>query len=220
MSKLLAFVCLLTFPLLAAGAQAESITLHLWCELEPMIAEEEEYPLRREEAYRRILEEARRLLSAMIYGVKFSYVPADSQRSISENLTLSTVAEIPWGDPQLQVLELETRDKRLYARVEYRLRDYQHARREAWSSNILPLAAGRGAGDLFGGVSEKQRSLEDAMRMAIRNHLRPILFNKPREVNGELMIWREPATVISSGSYLTEVQVKLKVEEVRAYGIF
>ncbi len=220
MSKLLAVACLLTLPLLAAGARADSITLRLWCELEPMIAEDEEYPLPREEAHRRILEEARQLLSAMIYGYAFTYVPADTERRISESLELRVTAEIPWGDPHLQVLDLETRDKRLFARVEYLLRDYQLARREAWSSNILPLATGRGEGDLFGGVSEKQQSLKDAIRNAIRGHLRPVLFNKPREVNGELLLWQEPTTIIASGSYLTEISVKLKVDEVRAYSIF
>jgi hypothetical protein len=220
MSKLLAVVCLLTLPLPAASAQAEAIVLHLWCELEPMIAEDQEYPLPREEAYRRILDEARRLLSAMIYGLEFSYVPADSERRIAESLTLGAVAEIPWGDPNLEILDLETRDKRLYARVEYRLLDYQHARRAAWSSNVLPLAAGRGEGDLFGGVAEKRHALEDAIRNAIRGYLRPLVFNKPREVTGELLLWQEPATIISAGSYQTEVAVKLKVTEVRAYSIF
>jgi hypothetical protein len=219
MSKVLVVTCLLTVPLLAVGAQTEPIILHLWCELEPMIAEEE-YPLPREEAYRRILEEARQLLSAMIYGLEFSYVPGDRERRIAESLTLTPKAEIKWGDACLKVLDLETRDKRLYARLEYNLQDYQAARREAWGSNVLPLAGGRGEGDLFGGSSEKQRSLEDAMRNAIRNHLRPVLFNKPREVTGELLLWQEPAVVISAGRYVTEVSLKLKVREVRAYSIF
>ncbi len=66
----------------------------------------------------------------------------------------------------------------------------------------------------------KRRSLEEAFKEAIRNHLRPVLFNKPREVRGELLLWQAPRVVVEAGDYLTAAAVKLRLQEVRPYSFF
>ncbi len=196
------------------------LIVNIWCELEPMIAVEEEYPLSREEAYKRILSEARAVLSGMIYGFEFSYTPSDRQRKISEDFRLLPIAEIKWGDKNLKILDTVERDKKLFARVHYRLRDFQGDRREAWSSNTIPLVSGSGEGNLFKGTGEKKSSLSEAIKNAIRNHLRPVIFNKPREIIGAVLIWEEPQTIIKAGSYLTRVNIKLRIKEITPYRIF
>ena len=70
------------------------------------------------------------------------------------------------------------------------------------------------------GLKGKRASLEQAAKEAIRNHLRPIHANQPREIVGELLLWSEPRVVIKSGAYLTVAQVKLKVRDVRSYSLF
>jgi hypothetical protein len=220
MSRGIVIALLLLLPL-SASAQAEQLTLNLWCELEPMISEEV-YPLPREEARRRILQEAQYILSAMIYGIEFSYTPYDKTRGIAEELVFRPIALVSWGDPQLQVVEAEQRQARLFAKLRYSLADFQEARRKAWASNTIPTSMGDGEANLFldSGVEGKKKALNEAVKNAIRNHLRPVEFNKPREIVGEFMIWETPQTIIASGAYRTRVQIKLKIREIRAYSIF
>jgi len=209
-------------PAILEATAYDQLELEIWCELEPMIQESDIYPLSDAEARRRVLEEARALLSVMIYGARFSYTPADAQRRQAEQFLLTPVAELSWGDSRLQIAEAEVREARLYARVRYDLRDFQAARRRAWQSNAIPTAAGTGHASLFASPAPagKRRSLEAALKEAVRNHLRPVLFNKPREVRGELLLWEAPRVVVDAGDYLTAATVKLRVQEVRPYSLF
>jgi hypothetical protein len=213
---------LLLNPAWLQATSFDQLELEVWCELEPMIQESDDYPLSGAAARERVLEEARSLLSAMIYGMRFSYTPSDVQRRQAEQFQLAPVAELAWGDPRLRVAEAEVRDARLYARVRYDLQDFQSARRRAWQSNAIPTAAGTGRASLFASSAPegKRRSLEEAFKEAIRNHLRPVLFNKPREVRGELLLWQAPRVVIDAGDYLTAAAVKLRVQEIRSYSFF
>lgn len=222
MRRVLILSLLLLVPMLLPAGGYGQLEVSVWCELEPMIQENEEYPLAREEARRRVLEEAREILTAMIYGLEFSYTPADAARKTSEEFRLFPIAEIRWGDGQMRIAEAEIREKRLFARVYYDLEDFQSARRRAWESNTIPTATGSGEHSLFTASSPegKRRSLEAALKDAIRNHLRPVLFNKPREIKGELLLWQEPQIIIASGAYLTRLKVKLQVKEIRPHSIF
>jgi hypothetical protein len=222
-ARLAALGLLLLLPSWPLQATAyDRLELEVWCELEPMIQESDDYPLSDAAARQRVLEEARTLLSAMIYGVRFSYCPADLQRRQAEQFQLTPVAELAWGDPRLQIAEAEVRDARLYARVRYDLQDFQASRRRAWQSNAIPTAAGMGRASLFtsSAPAGKRRSLEEAFKEAVRNHLRPVLFNKPREVRGELLLWQAPQVLVDAGQYLSKAAVKLRVQEIRPYSFF
>ncbi len=222
MKRLLIVTLIVANSFLWAG-ESELLVLHTWCELEPMIVtelEDGEYPIPREEAYRRILKEAQAIFSAMIYGFEFTYTPYDKKRNIPEIFELKPAAELIWGDSNVRIVDLEERNKKLFAKIHYGLEDFQRARRQAWSSNSIPMARGRGEANLFKGTDEKRRALHEAVKNAIRNHLRPILFNKPREITGKIIIWEEPTTIIKSGSYLTVVSIKLQVKKIIPYRIF
>jgi hypothetical protein len=219
--RIISFIIFLIFPLLC-HAQADLIDLRLWCELEPMVQENEEYPLTTQVAQRRALEEARGILSGMIYGFRFSYTPGDSVRQIEEEFTLRPVAEINWGDPNMQVADAYIKDSLLFVKVNYRLEDFQAARRRAWSSNSVAASSGVGSYSVFTATSPegKRLALQDALKNAVRAALRPIHFNKPREVTGDILIWNEPHTIIQSGTYTTQLDVKLRVKEIRSYSLF
>ncbi len=207
---------------LPAFATAELLDLSVWCELEPMAEDTGGSPLSREEARKRLLEEARFLISGMIYGMEFTYTPYDKSRHVAEFMELKPVAEIPWGDANLRIVSAEERNRRLFARLRYQLLDFQEARRKAWQSNTIPESTGDGEASLFihSGLPGKKLALQEAAKNAIRSYLRPRIFNKPREINGTFLIWEAPSTISKSGQYLTRVKIKLNIEEVRPYGLF
>jgi hypothetical protein len=212
---------LILLPLLC-HAQTGPINLRLWCELEPMVQENESYPLSAETAQRRALEEARAILSGMIYGYSFRYVPGDTVRMIGEEFTLNPVAEVLWGDPNMQIADAYVKDSLLFIKITYQLEDFQNARRRAWASNSVEASTGVGTHSVFTAPSPegKQRALQEALKNAVREALRPVHFNKPREVTGEILIWNEPRTFIQSGTYTTQADVKLRVKEIRSYSLF
>lgn len=210
---------ILTLSLEAAPLHNEIISLHLWQESEPMIWNQEE-PRAAEETYRELLQEACEILSGMLYGYNFYYVPYDKSRNIAEEFKLTPLARIEWGDPNLKIAATERRGNRVYVKLNYCLESFQEARREAWSSNTFPIVSGSGRGNLFAGTTAKRESISQAIKEAIRNHLRPRVFNKPREISGQLLIWKEPYIIIEKGSYLTRVAIKLRVGGITPYRIF
>jgi hypothetical protein len=219
--RTISIVVLILLPLLSY-AQGNPLSLRLWCELEPMVQESEDYPLSTEEAQRRALEEARGILSGMIYGYRFRYIPGDGIRKIDEEFTVVPIAEILWGDPNMRVADAYIKDSFLFVKVTYQLEEFQFARRRAWSSNSVEVSSGVGSYSVFTAPSPegKQQALREALKNAVREALRPVHFNKPREVTGEILIWNDPRTIIQSGAYTTQMDVKLRVKEIRSYSLF
>jgi hypothetical protein len=217
----LSIAFLILLPLFC-HAQGNPINLRIWCELEPMVQENEDYPLSTEEAQRRALEEARGILSGMIYGYRFRYTPGDAVRKIDEEFSMIPVAEILWADPNMRIADAYVEGSLLFVKVTYQLEDFQVARRRAWSSNSVEASTGIGSYSVFTAPSPeaKRQALQDALKNAVREALRPVHFNKPREVSGEILIWNDPHTVIQSGTYTTRADVKLRVKEIRSYSLF
>ncbi len=214
-------LALLLLPLLAHAAPADDrLFTRPWVELEPLVRIEAEYPIPVEQARLRLLEEARVLVSGMVYGWTFVYTPSDRERRVEEVFTLTPVAEIPWGSPRLAARESELVDTKLYARFSYTMAPEELARRESWASSAEALSTGRGTGDLVLGSAGKSAALAAAVREAVREHLRTRVLNKPREVRGEVVLWDDPQTIVRPGSFITTARVKLRVHEIVPYRIF
>ena len=202
-------------------ADTEKLTITLWCELEPFIQfDGDTSPLSEKEIMKRVLEEARIIFSAMIYGYSFTYTPYDKQRQVAEIFQLEPLSEILWGDPGLKVIDSEIIDKRVYMRVSYRCMDFQTARIEAWKTFATPSASGRGNGDFFKGYGEKITSLKNAIKEAIRGYMRKRTFNKPKEITGEVLLSEMSNTIINAGEYITTAKVKVNIKNIIQYKVF
>lgn len=215
---LLALLC----PLSAVAA-GDRIELELWCDLDPIVQEgagKDVGPIDPDEAIRRMLDEARTIVSAMVYGCGFSYTPSDEARRVDERFDLTPRAEIPWGDPRLTVASTRMEERRLHALFRYELGAEQQAWRAAWQSGSVAKAAGEGIGNVFLGQVERGKALTEAIKESIRNHLRQRVPNKPHEVRGELLLWEVPGTYIDAGAYHTRVVTRLRIAEVTPYKIY
>ena len=199
---------------------AEEVSVKLWCELEPMVFDEQEYPRSPESAARLLLEEAKVYLSAMVYGFRFVYTPLDKARKVQEVFTLEPIAEIDWGDPNLKIIYTQVKDNRLYGKLAYVLKDYQNQRRQAWRSNTLESASGRGEESLLEGQPAKIGAFQKAIKEAIRAYARERIYSKPREITGEILLWTTPRTIIDAGAYWTTVKIKVFLENHRPYNLY
>jgi hypothetical protein len=207
----------------AAHAAADRIELELWFDLDPIVQEgagQDVAPLAPETAVRRLLEEARVIVSGMVYGYAFSYTPSDEARQVAERFDLTPRAEIPWGDPALRVAGTRLDGHRLHVLIRYELSPDQRDWRDAWRSGVVDKAAGEGTGNMFKGYAERVTALTNALKESVRNHLRPRVLNKPREVVGEILIWDVPGTYVDSGAYHTRVTTRLRVNALTPYRVY
>jgi hypothetical protein len=220
MRCLILFFSGLFFLSVHSSTSAERLTLYVWCELEPVVTEETQYPLSKETVAKQILEEARLYISAMIYGYSFSYTPSDRSRSVEDRFELRPIAEIAWGDPGLKIIDSEKRSGRVWAKVGYNMANYQLIRRTSWSSNAIPTSVGVGNGTLLKGIEGKRLSFQESVKQAIRDHARKRVYNKPREITGEVLVWDAPSVGIGSGSYRSTVKIKLFIKELIPYTVY
>jgi hypothetical protein len=210
---------LAAFALSSAAASGPLMEVPVWTELEPLMGSATSFA--EPDALRqRLLEQARSILSGMIYGYRFVYTPSDRARGVADRFELTPLGEITWGDPRLSVAWVQKQERRLAARIAYEMAEFQDARRRAWSTNTLPTASGRGEHSLFGGPDARQASLASAIEQAIRDHARGRIDNKPRELRGEVVIWEPPYTFVGPGTYVTTVTVKLRIGEAVPYRVF
>jgi len=208
--------------LLAARAGADDrLFVRPWVELEPLVRiGPGEYPIPIPAAERKLLEEARVLISGMVYGWSFDYTPAVKSRGVAESFTLVPTAQVPWGSPRLRVVETEPSDLRLWARVSYAMNADEAARRSSWESGTAETSTGEGQASMMQGPPGKMASFREAVRNAIRLNLRARLPDAPRQVTGEVVLWEDPATTVHAGVYRTIAKVKFQVREIVPYRIF
>ncbi|HEQ70903.1 MAG TPA: hypothetical protein ENN69_00295 [Spirochaetia bacterium] len=197
------------------------LAIEVWCELEPIVYDQNaHFPLTEEEAYRRMFEEARQIFSGMIYGYSFTYIPGDRARGVKEEFILEPVAMIEWGDPNLTLIQRTYENNRFYGRFTYELAGFQEKRIASWRTIAIPTDSGKGEGQLILGLEGKRLSRVQAVKYAVRNLLRPALLNKPREVRGRVLLLEGPETVMHAGMYITNVKVKIDVTDVVPYRVY
>lgn len=221
------FLCVSPFGpyssgLWALGPQDDAIVAEFWTE-RTVIAFDEGAggtPKRTPVPIDRLLEEARYVFSGMIYGFSFEYTPSDTLRNVEEYFTIEPIAQIPWGDSGLTVMDTREAEERVYVRIRYFLNDYQEPWITMWQSNTLPANSAFGEAPVYRGVENKIEAINRGIKQAVRNYLRQRVYNKPKKITGEAVLQAPPRIVIKAGAYRAAVDVKMKLDEVRPYSSF
>jgi hypothetical protein len=191
-------------------------------DLEPVYAlyADVPYPLDTQTAHRRALEEAAMFFSAMIYGWSFHYDIGEKARGIDEEMELSPLGTIAFGDPGLFATDAEVRDMRLCLWLDYRLTESQKRRLLMWKSGLVRSAQAIGHGPLGGPVESsdwitiKKTALEDAARAAIRAILRGSERNRPKEARGFISLSAFPGYWIDGGQWAASARFRVDIAEI------
>lgn len=201
---------------------SDEIILTLWTEIEKTIptADDTGRPLSIEEISKTVLEDARWILSGMIYGFNIRYVPPDTGRKVNESFNAELISEIPFGDPSLKVFDTRTEKGRFFIQIRYELAEFQLRRLKIWNSNIFPEAEALGKASFFTGKSARLDSIKDGIKLALRNYLRSRIKNKPREIRGKAILDTPPYIIISAGGYTSKVRIKLSVDKIIPYSLY
>lgn len=196
------------------------LDIEFWTELDPMVQAEGSGVISQEEAIRRTLEEARNVISGMIYGYEVVYTPSDRSRNVEERLEIEARALVPKGDERLRVMQVRMNENKYYVRIRYDLRDFQADRLQAWSSNTMETASGRGTAPLQLGYRGKFESFEQGIKTALRNYLRARIRNKPRVIRAIAAFQEAPYTIIDAGGYHSTVRIRFQLQEVLPYSAY
>ncbi len=207
-------------PLHAFPGDRDVLTAELWAELDPIPLPKEERTITQEIAISRTLEEARILISGMIYGYEVEYTPSDRVRQVPERLEVLPLGEIPPGDPSLRAMNVRMKNNRYYVQIRYDLSEYQIRRLQAWNSNILDSASGRGIAPLQDGYRGKYEAINQGIKNALRGYLRKRVGNKPRLIKARVVLEAPPSISIDAGGYHCLVRIRINLGAVRPYSAY
>jgi hypothetical protein len=172
------------------------------------------------DAIKRLLEEAQWVFSSMIYGFRFEYIPYDKARGVVEEYTLEPVHQIPWGDPGMTITNGRYESGVYYADISYKVSEPQLPWVHSWESNILNDIISIGTGSLFSGIDGKIDSIRNTVKQALRDHLRPQIYNKPRKISGAARLSSVPTFAMTAGEYRCKARVTLNIDEILEYRIY
>ncbi len=186
------------------------------------------------EAARAILEEARWVFGAMVWGFEFSYTPSDRARAIEERFELRPRLALAWGSRDFRFGKPRLDGSVVIAPVEWNLDSAARAEYQAWRGSRYASGQGLGyarfdlqpdpaeeAGD--GGplpqpVAARRAAMADAARAALRAYLTGVVHNKPREVRGAFALAEVPRMSLREGRWIAQARVRIRVDEIIGYG--
>jgi len=188
------------------------------------------------EAARALLEEARWVFGAMVWGFDYVYTPSDRARSIAEFFELKPRSELAWGSSGFRVLSTRLSGTVAYAAVEWNPGPSERAEYQSWRG--ARFASGQGRASIKGGavpdpalragdggalpasVAQRRGAMAEAAKEALRAYLRGIEYNKPREVRGSFALAEQPRLVMRAGAWTASVRILISVDEVLSYGAY
>ncbi len=216
---------LIVFLLINLPARANPIRGEFWIreDLMEIVSPGEDFretgnlTLRRENALKEVLEDARWAFSGMIYGFSVIWVPPYNARGVKEELLIEPLALIPAGDSRMRTVSLTRENGFLYVLLEYTPDSVQERRLEGWRGEVFPAAVGAGTAAVNYG--SRRDAVKAAVKEALRSYLRVRDYNRPREIRGRAALTEFPYTSLSYGSINAVVKLRLDLEPLRAYAV-
>ena len=155
-------------------------------------------------------------ISGMIYGWKFSYIPSDIKRNISEIFNIEPVAQLIWGDPNLRFKDNWVKDYIMYQNVTYYLQEFQKKRIKSWNSSVTPTSYGEGSESIYI-KNGKSLALKEALKDSIKREFQSRGKDKPRSIQGQILLREIPRIFVNSGVYNTQIEVLLIYKDINEY---
>jgi hypothetical protein len=163
---------------------------------------------------------ARFVLSGMVYGWNFSYSPGDITRNVEEYFSFEPIRTVEKTDPRFSVTELAEEYPRIRCWAQFELDDETARRRTYWDSTLFRNARGRGQGDRSAEMEGVRQAYANALRTAIREHVRKQEKNKPKEIHGEAILRESPTLAVSAGLFVADVKITVNIREIIPYTAF
>lgn len=216
------FLFAIFFPVLAQEvSQERTVRFALWAQTEifPGVEQPQENAISL--PVQKIKEVAPFLLSGLVYGWNFEYVPYDKARGVAEFFDFAAVREL--SDEEISSVQYEKpwiEDSRLFCWVTYRRSEAQVHLYKSWQSIMHPRIKGTGYADLSEGFAGIQKACAEALKSAVREYERKWIKSKPKEVSGTVFMCAEPKIGIDAGRYKVTLDFFMEKNKIIEYKTF
>ncbi len=160
------------------------------------------------------------VLGGMIYGWKFSYTPSDVLRRVDEFFSMEPVQEINRGDPRFYLSSIKPQYPHLSCWAEFTLDESQSLWTSRWDSVLFKPSNGRGKADRTLEMQGIKKAYSQAVLLAVREQARKLVKNKPKEINGEVLLRDNPRLFVDEGYFVADIKVLINIVELVPYRTF
>ena len=160
------------------------------------------------------------IISGMVYGWNFVYVPYDKARGVEEYLEVTEIVPSDVIKGGIKYVSPWISDNNLNCWAEYTRTDSQIQNYNLWSSIQNPVIGGIGYASVEKGFEGIEEAAREALKDAIRNHYRKTIKNKPKEINGAVLVRNFPTLGISSGRYVINLDFFLECGKIIEYSVY
>ena len=170
---------------------------------------------------KKIRELAPFILSGMIYGWEFEYVPYDKARGVQEFFEFHPVNELNEDEiKSINYTKPWIEDSVLNCWIEYRRTDNQIYSFKGWQSVLHPKIQGEGYAKLSDGFDGIQKACAEALKLAVRNYERKWIKSKPKEIAGRVLMREPPKIGIDAGRYKVSLDFFMETDRIVEYKTF
>lgn len=173
-----------------------------------------------EGAINRIKEESSFIISGMIYGWNFSYTPSDSLRNVQEYFEMKPIQDLGDERKNIRYENIFFDDNYVRCTVEFPRNNTMIQSLKRWNSVVNPKISGFGEGFASEGFAGFQKAFADAAKKGIRAWAQGKTKNKPKEIEGTLLLRGEPSIKIEDGFYRVKLDFFLHVSKMSGYTEF
>ena len=160
------------------------------------------------------------IINGMVYGWNFVYVPSDKARGVEEYLEVTEIISsdvikdgIKYSSPWIE-------NNYLNCWAEYTRTDSQVQNYGLWASIQNPVISGIGYAPVENGFDAIEEAARESLKNAIRNYYRKVIKNKPKEINGKVLIRSFPTMGIDAGRYVINLDFFLECGRIIEYTIY
>ncbi|MCR4822524.1 MAG: hypothetical protein K5873_06595 [Treponema sp.] len=161
------------------------------------------------------------ILSGMIYGWEFEYVPYDKARGVEEYFQFTPLRELSKEEVStINFTKPWIENNILNCWIEYRRTDDQLHIYKGWQSIVNAKIKGEGFGKLSDGFDGIQSACAEALKYAVRNYQRKWIKTKPKEIRGRVFMHEPPKIGVSAGRYKVTLDFFMETDKIIEYKTF
>jgi len=160
------------------------------------------------------------ILEGMTYGWDFEYTPSDKLRGVDEYFELIPVkkfdksfGKVTWTNPWIA-------DNNIWVWMDFTRTDAMKQYWRMWQSVNYKKIKGLGHGALSKGFDGIKEAYEEGIKLAVREYVRRIKKNKPKEITGRILLTGEPRLYADSGKYAVDLDFFLELDKIVQYNQF
>lgn len=168
----------------------------------------------------RMKEVAPYLLEGMLNGWKFEYTPPDKARKVEEYWQMESVTPFDLTGNRIEYRNPVVKEGRLLCWIYCDRNEQQKKNYNYWTSITHPHIHGSGSGPVRDGFDGIRKACSEALKQAVREYWRTMIKNKPKEIDGTVLLIREPRVYIKDGQYVVDLDFFLQTDRIISYSYY